>query len=73
MTSFVYLDGKRVDPNTIDPLMHRFLGMFRPARNPFENPNCDILCTCGDMLRYRGQEIEHYKRGCYDVPQYAML
>ena len=73
MTSFVYLDGKLVDPGVIDPVKHRFLGMFRPARNPWENADCDIFCACGEILKYRGQEIEHYKRGCYDVPQYAML
>ena len=73
MTAFVYLDGKRVEPAVIDPAKHRFLGMFRPARNPWENPSFDILCTCGEILKYHHQEVAHYKRGCYDVPQYATL
>ena len=71
--SHVLLDGTFVDPTTIDPKLHRFIGMFRPAVNPFANPTCDILCVCGATLRYRGQEDEHYRKGCFDSPQYISI
>ena len=71
MKTFVLLNGKFVSPEEIDPSKHRYVGMFRPAENPYKNSTCDILCTCGEFLRYRGQETEHYKKGCYDTAQYV--
>ena len=71
--SDVYLDGKAVPALEITPERHRFLGMFRPAENPMANPKTDIPCTCGEILKYRGLEIQHYRKGCYDVPQYVTI
>ena len=71
MITRVLLDGDYVDAALINPKEHVFLGMFRPAINPMANPTTDILCSCDQILRYRGQEHEHYLKGCFDVPQYA--
>ena len=73
MTTYAILNGVHVDASLINPKEHVFLGMFRPAINPFANPTCDILCRCGEMLRYKGQEREHYLKGCFDVPQYGTI
>jgi len=67
----VLLNGNYVQPEVVDPTKHRYVGMFRPPVNPVINPTTDILCRCGEILKYRGQEVEHYRRGCYDVPQYV--
>lgn len=67
----VYLNGKLVQPEEIDPAKHKYIGRFRPAYNPITDPQSDVLCRCGEILRYVGEEREHYNRGCYDVNQYV--
>ena len=69
--TMVLLNGKLVESSEIDPAKHRFIGRFRPAENPMANPRADILCTCGQILRFVGMETEHYNRGCYDLNQYV--
>ncbi len=70
--TYVLLDGERVEASVIDPKLHIYLGMFRPAVNPISEPTCDVHCACGEILRHRGQEREHYLlKGCFDLPQYA--
>ena len=69
----VLLDGKKVDPSNIDPEKHRYLGMFRPATNPIANPTSYIYCNCGQILKYRGEETQHYIKGCFDIPQYQSI
>ena len=69
----VLLDGKFVAAESIDPAKHRYLGMFRPAINPIANPRTDVYCTCGQILKMRGEETEHYQKGCYDSPQYVTI
>lgn len=72
-SSYVLLDGKIVGVAEITPEKHRFIGMWRPPVNPINNPKCDVMCLCGEIMRFRGQEVEHYKRGCFDMPQYATI
>ena len=73
MTTYAILNGVHVYASLINPKEHLFLGMYRPAANPLTDVSCDVLCRCGEMLRYRGQEREHYLKGCYDLPQYATI
>ena len=68
--SSVMLDGKLVNHAFVTPDKATFIGMWRPPVNPFSNPTCDILCNCGNVLKYSGEEREHYLRGCFDVPHY---
>jgi hypothetical protein len=67
------LNGKFVDASVIDPAKHKFIGTFRPATNPMADPHGYILCSCGEILQVRGQEVEHYRRGCCDELQYVDL
>lgn len=69
----VYLNGKRVSPDTIDPGKHKFIGMFRPAVDPTTTTDCAIICSCGQTLWLVNEGREHYLKGCYDVPQYIDL
>lgn len=69
----VYLDGLLTEEDKINPKEHKFIGMWRPPINPHKEPTGYIQCTCGHILQYRGQEIEHYNKGCYDVPQYVTI
>ena len=71
--SKVLLDGEYVNSDQVTPDKARYLGMWRPPVNPISDPKCDVLCTCGEILRYRGQENDHYNRGCFDVPQYVTI
>ncbi len=67
----VILNGKFVQPEEVDPAKHKFIGLFRPATNPILNPDTDVLCRCGRILRFVGEEQEHYAKGCWDREQYV--
>lgn len=67
----VLLNGKTVAESEIDPARHRFIGRFRPATNWMADARTDVLCSCGDILRYVHQLQEHYNRGCCDMNQYV--
>ena len=67
---WVYLDGNLVDPTTIDPIKHNFVGMFRPPVNPTAGCTTDFLCPCGTMLRYVPEGAQHYQNGCFDRASY---
>jgi len=69
----VLLDGKFVDAETVTPDKARFIGMWRPPRDPFGSATADCLCTCGRILRFKEEAIDHYRDGCHDVPQYVSL
>ena len=69
----VLLDGEYVDPSTINPARHRFLGAFRPPVDIFANCKADIICPCGEVLRFVGQSRKHWAQGCQDIPQYATI
>jgi hypothetical protein len=69
----VLLDGRMVAADSVTPERARFVGMWRPPVNPMADPGGDVLCTCGETLRFRGQETAHYVKGCYDTPQYVGL
>lgn len=69
----VLLDGKFVDPEVIDPEKHKFIGMFRPATNPFHNFGCFVVCNCGLTLQTPGEPHQHWQKGCYDKPQYVTI
>jgi hypothetical protein len=71
--TFVYLDGNLVKPEEISPKKHRYLGSFRPPINPSEGCKTYFLCSCGQTLKYVNEGQEHYKRGCFDIPQYASI
>lgn len=70
---FVLLDGKKVFATEIDPAKHRYIGMFRPATNPFANATANVMCTCGEILQSNPATVRHYKQGCYDLNQYVSL
>lgn len=65
------LNGKHVPDEAIDPAKHKFIGRFRPATNWMDGVNTDVLCACGEILKYRHQGKEHYDAGCCDVNQYV--
>lgn len=66
------LDGEFVEPSEIDPTKHRFIGMFRKP-NPPKPEGRYILCPCGELLKYMGEERTHYSFGHFDIPQYQTL
>lgn len=68
-----FLDGEFVDDDLISPKLHKFIGMFRQP-NPPDVGQCDyFLCACGERLSVRGQEREHWHRGCFDSAQYVTI
>lgn len=71
--SKVFLDGKLVLSESIDPAKHRFIGEFRPATNPVQSATCDVMCNCGEILHTSRATTEHYKHGCFDVNQYVTI
>lgn len=70
---WVLLDGKSVPADQVTPEACRFIGMWRPPVDPTLAINIDILCSCGRILKFRHQGPEHYRAGCFDVPQYVSL
>jgi hypothetical protein len=71
MTIYVLLNGKNVPASEIDPSKHRYIGMFRPAENPFARASGNVLCPCGQILMYQESLHEHFRGGCFDTQQYA--
>lgn len=66
----VLLNGKFVNDSEIDPGKHKFIGMFRYPSPP--NPKgANLSCPCGQILKYVGQEREHWQYGHFDIPQYV--
>lgn len=61
----VLLDGVYVQPSKVDPGKHRFIGLFRPPRNPFLGATTDCSCV------FFGEQ--HYRNGCFDTPQYVSI
>jgi hypothetical protein len=80
----VYLDGVSVSPTAIDPTLHQYIGMFRPAADPIaalEHRNALLpidqradafVCACGEHLWFKDNG-KHWKAGCFDVPQYRTI
>jgi len=72
----VYLNGKKVQNDAIDPAKHIFIGCFRPPSPPASNwPISEgawrvIACPCGDHLWTVKACHEHWRDGHLDVPQY---
>lgn len=68
------LDGEEV-PTAQITKMHRFIGYWRPPRDPLiDITGCDrIVCRCGATLWYRDTDSSHWKRGCFDLPQYVTV
>jgi hypothetical protein len=70
----VLLNGKYVKPEEIDPAKHKFIGYFRPPRNPLQtNGAAYLICACGEMLKFRHEAREHFESGCFDTQQYVDL
>jgi hypothetical protein len=67
----VLLNGVFVHAEAIDPARHKFVGRFRPAENILLEAKTDVLCPCGEVLRFRHNLIDHYNKGCTDVNQYV--
>jgi hypothetical protein len=63
------LDGKVVPDEEIDPAKHEFLGMFRYPLPPDPN-GFNLLCPCGETLKFLGEERTHWYLGHFDVPSY---
>lgn len=68
------LDGKYVPAEAIDPTQHRFIGLFRPAQNPLipDRP-AFVICPCGMTLQTMDDVLDHYRKGCCDVPQFLSI
>ena len=69
----VLLDGVYVQPSKVDPGKHRFIGLFRPPRNPLLGATTDCICPCGGRVRYVHEGEQHYRNGCFDTPQYVTI
>lgn len=65
------LNGKHVPASDIDPAKHRFIGLFRPAQDPYREECRNIHCTCGQILQFAGESFKHWQQGCFDEPQYV--
>ena len=82
--SVAILDGKGVDAALIT-VAHRYVGMWRPPVDPLvalgeENLRCEpeerysvIHCRCGENLWYIDTGHVHWKKGCFDLPQYVTV
>lgn len=80
--SFVFLDGKLVKSEEINPAKHKFIGTFRPPNVPStqgttyqgELVNAGVvLCRCGDSLWTTQALHDHYLKGHFDTPQYVSI
>lgn len=69
----VYLGGRLVGADTIDPDQHTFIGAFRPPFPPRYDGAEFILCPCGRMLETVEVAHQHWREGHFDVPQYRMI
>lgn len=79
--SIAILDGKQVKIDEITQA-HRFVGMWRPAVDPMKASRAENLtrpaedryqvyvCVCGSHLWNVDKDSAHWKRGCFDLPQY---
>lgn len=77
-----YLDGVPVPHTVIDPKVHRFIGMFRPAVAPDSRYTDEegkvhyaaiLLCGCNQLLECRETAHLHWMQGHFDIPQYVSL
>ena len=79
----VYLDGKKVADDVVDPALHKFIGSFRyPSFNIFydnltimSNGKCfDVVaCGCNHHLWTREAVFEHFNMGHFDINQYESI
>ena len=75
------LDGKEVDAALIT-VAHRYVGMWRPPVDPLVAADEENLrrepkdrytarmCSCGATMWYIDTDHVHWKKGCFDLPQY---
>jgi hypothetical protein len=78
----VYLDGKLVSINDIDPTKHSFIGTFR-SPNPPDGMGINdkgimqqaavIFCPCGSHLWNKESTQNHWQQGHFDIPQYKTI
>ena len=80
--SMVYLDGRKVSVEMIDPAKHRFIGSFRPPQQPdtrFTREDGTVeyaavmVCGCGRHLWDVQSVGEHWRQGHMDTPQYVTV
>lgn len=71
--SSAILDGKRIEASEINPAIHRYIGMFRPAVDPASDANCSVMCPCGKIQQFREEGMPHYHAGHWDLPQYVTI
>ncbi len=69
----VILDGKVVEPSVINPQLHKCIGTYRPPANQLFKGSGYIQCSCGTVLTFLEQNMEHYQAGHFDVPQYVTI
>lgn len=78
----VYLNGKLVDDQEIEPRKHKFIGMFRTPWGTirkninaslmnYPNGNVMLLCGCGSSLWSVQDHYEHWLKGHCDIPQFV--
>lgn len=80
--SMVYLDGRKVSIEMIDPAKHRFIGSFRSPQQPdtrFTREDGTVeyaavmICGCGRHLWDVQSVGEHWRQGHMDTPQYVTI
>lgn len=68
------LNGRYVDDSEIDPVKHKFIGMFR---EPFSKIGAKlagyVACSCGHTLQTYEEVFAHWQMGHFDIPQYVNL
>ena len=68
------LDGRYIKPEDLNPVLHTFIGTFRPPTPPDAQGADVILCPgCGHSLWTMEAGAEHWRQGHFDVPQYQTL
>ena len=66
----VYLNGELVESTVIDPVKHKFIGLFRPSSTAHLR-GAYIYCGCGSVLQTVDAVTGHWSAGHFDIPQYV--
>ena len=63
------LNGTTVSSSEINPVKHKFIGVFRQPTMPIVKGDC-FMCDCGQVLWTAEAVQDHWRLGHMDVPQY---
>lgn len=67
----IYIDGKLVDSQKLDPYKHKFVGMFRIPNPPYKYKG--EPCLCGKYLYALTDVLRHWELGHFDTCQYVTM